>query len=114
MLIATVLFAIAALGGAFLAALRFQMKELPFPVAILHGLLAASGLVALLLAVVNGNAVGSAKIALGLFVVAALGGFFLFSLHLRKRELPIPVVLIHAVVAVVAFAILVIGVLGMG
>ncbi|MEO8876837.1 MAG: hypothetical protein ABI461_14685 [Polyangiaceae bacterium] len=114
MMIPIVLFAIAALGGAFLAALRFQKKELPFPVAILHGLLAASGLVALLLAVVNGTATGSAKIALGLFVVAALGGFFLFSLHLRKRELPIPVVLVHAVVAVVAFAILVIGVLGMG
>jgi hypothetical protein len=114
MLIATVLFAIAALGGAFLAALRFQKKDLPFPVAILHGLLAASGLVALLLAVMNGSATGAGKIALGLFVVAALGGFFLFSLYLRKRELPIPVVLIHAIVALVAFAILVIGVLGMG
>jgi hypothetical protein len=107
MTIALVLFAIAALGGLTLAGLRFANKSLPVPLALLHGLLAAAGLVALSLAVFGGGAaLGGARIALGIFVVAALGGFFLFALHLKKRTLPIPVVLLHGVLAVTAFAIL--------
>jgi hypothetical protein len=52
------------------------------------------------------------KVALGLFIVAALGGFGLFSFHLRKKDLPIPLVLVHAVVAVAGFLSLVAAVAG--
>lgn len=100
------LFAVSALGGLVLAVLHFKKKDLPLPLALVHGLLGASGLVALLLAVMSGGAPAKAGLALTLFVVAALGGFFLFSFHLRKKRLPSPVVLIHALVAVLAFAIL--------
>jgi hypothetical protein len=41
--------------------------------------------------------------ALGLLVVAALGGFYLASIHLRKQVAPRMVVFIHAGVAVVGF-----------
>lgn len=106
MTLALVLFALAALGGLFLAYLRMTDKPLPMPVALVHGGVAAAGLVALLLAVLSGGAPDQAKVALGLFVVAALGGFYLFSHHLRKRQLPLGVVGIHGLVAVVAFVLL--------
>jgi hypothetical protein len=113
MIVAIVLFGIAALGGAFLAVLRFQKKPLPLGVAVLHGILAASGLVVLLTSVISAASTGSLpKVALGLFIVAALGGFGLFSFHLRKKDLPIPLVLVHAVVAVAGFLSLVAAVAG--
>jgi hypothetical protein len=106
MFLAVILFAASAVGGLILATLHFKKKDLPLPLALLHGLLGASGLVSLLLVVLNGSAPAKASLALVLFVAAALGGFFLFSFHLRKKKLPSPVVIIHALVAVVAFAIL--------
>lgn len=109
--IAVVLFAIAALGGLVLALQHFRKANLALPLAVVHGLVAASGLVLLLLAVLGGTASGTAPIALVLFVVAALGGFFLFSHHLRSKPLPTPVVVIHALVAVVAFLLLLVGLL---
>jgi hypothetical protein len=106
MFIALVLFAVAALGGLTLAYLRMTDKPLPLPLALGHGGLAAAGLVTLALAVFSGGASGTARIALGIFVVAALGGFYLFSLHLRKLQQPMGVVAIHGLVAVVAFVTL--------
>jgi hypothetical protein len=101
-----VLFALAAAGGLFLAFLRFTGKPLPTVIAVLHGLIAASGLVALGTAVLEGGAPQPARIALGLFVLAALGGFFLFSFQLRGKPLPKPVVVIHGAVAAVALLVL--------
>ena len=105
--LSVLLFAVAAVGGLILATLHFRGKDRPWGLAILHGLLAATALVLLLLAVVGGAAPANAKIALVLFVVAALGGFLLFALHLQKKKLPSPVVIIHAGVAVAAFVVLV-------
>ncbi|MEZ5918753.1 MAG: hypothetical protein R3D66_02140 [Alphaproteobacteria bacterium] len=104
--IALGVFAVAALFGAFLAFKHFTGARLPTPVALLHGLFAASGIVVLLLAYMQDALPSMAKIALGLFVVAALGGFVLFAHHLKRKKLPSPVVLIHAGVAVTAFLIL--------
>ena len=59
--------------------------------------------------VAQGHGASSAKTALVLFLVAALGGFGLFFHHLRKVALPIWLVAVHAVVAVAAFLILLLG-----
>jgi hypothetical protein len=56
--------------------------------------------------VVQGHGSSGAKTALILFVIAALGGFGLFFHHLRKAALPIWLVVVHALVAVIAFVIL--------
>jgi hypothetical protein len=114
MTLALALFAIAAVGGVLLAYLRIANKPLPFPLALLHGALAASGLIVLALSVFGGKGAGNAGLALGLFVLAALGGFGLFSFHLRKLTLPLPVVVIHGLVAVVAFLILLASVVAAG
>lgn len=108
--IAIIVFAIAAVGGLVLALKHFKGQERPWPLAILHGLLGAVGIILLLVPALSGGLAGLAKAALALFVVAALGGFLLFSFHLRNRPLPSPVVLIHAAVAAIAFVLLAVGV----
>lgn len=105
---AAVLFAVAALGGITLATLHLRQRGLPMALAIGHGLLAAAGLVLLIVAVVGGSMGNLLITSLALFVIAALGGFGLLSFHLRRLRLPTPVVLIHGLVAVVAFVLLLI------
>jgi hypothetical protein len=72
---AAVLFAIAALGGATLATLHFRGRSpLPMPLALLHGLLAAGGLVLLVIAALTQPGFGGLALAsLVIFVIAALG-----------------------------------------
>ncbi|HXG66992.1 MAG TPA: hypothetical protein VNO70_17955 [Blastocatellia bacterium] len=111
MTLAAILFAIAALGGVALAVIRFTGKDVPpTGLALAHGAVAAAGLVALIIAVTGGAASSRATIALAGFIIAALGGFLLFSYHLRRQALPIPLVAIHGLVAVVSFAILLFGI----
>ncbi|HVP60388.1 MAG TPA: hypothetical protein VMT11_07510 [Myxococcaceae bacterium] len=109
MTIALVLFALAALGGVYMAAVRLRGAERPpTAIALVHGAAAVAGLTALIVAVVTGgSAPGLARTALIVFVVAAAGGFFLFTQHVQKRALPIPGVVIHGLVAVIGFALLV-------
>jgi hypothetical protein len=107
--VAAILFAVAALGGLLLATQHFRKAPLSLPVAIVHGGVAASAVVLLLISVLRGTSVGNAQLALVLFVVAALGGLFLFSHHLRNKPLPSPVVIIHALAAVLGFLLLVLG-----
>ena len=98
-------FALAALGGVVL--LTYVMRGIPTPkgLALGHGALAATGLVLLGVAVVTGRAVP--PLSLGLFVAAALGGFFLLYRDLKHGHVPKPVALMHGALAVTAFVILV-------
>lgn len=113
--VAAVLFALAAVGGLTMAYMHFkQDRNPPGGLAALHGVLAATALVILIWAVVQSGASTAVGWALGLFVVAALGGFFLVSFHVRNKRLPSPVVVIHALVAVVAFLLLLAGIFAAG
>jgi hypothetical protein len=107
---AAVLFAVAALGGITLATLHFRQKGLPMTLAVGHGLLAATGLVVLIVAVVQGSSGSLLITSLALFVIAALGGFALLSFYLRRLRLPTPLVLIHGLVAVLGFALLLVAI----
>lgn len=105
--VAAILFAIAAVGGLVMAYVHFKRdRNPPGALAALHGVLAATALLILIWGVVQLGAGTALAWALGLFVVAALGGFFLVSFHLRQKRLPSPVVVIHALVAVIAFVLL--------
>jgi hypothetical protein len=106
------LFAIAALGGIIMAVIRFTGKPVPpLGLALLHGVLAVVAVILLIVALTHAAAgSASAIVALVLFLVAALGGLVLFAQHLRtKGPISIPVMVIHAVVAVAAFLTLLIG-----
>ncbi len=104
---AIVLFAIAALGGATMAVLHFRGQSPPkLALAAVHGVFAAAGLVVLLVAMLQVGTGGAQGIALGLFVVAALGGFALLSFHLRGKPLPGALIVGHGLLAVAGFGIL--------
>lgn len=105
--IAIILFALAAVAGLSMAVMHFRGRTPPRPLlAAVHGLFAASGLVVLLIAIIQAATGGLPAIALCLFLIAAIGGFTLLSSHLRGRALPNGLVIGHAVIAVAAFVIL--------
>lgn len=100
---AAVLFALAALGGITLAAMHFMKKPLPLALALVHGAVAAAGLVLLIIAVATGATATVAVAALVVFIIAALGGFTLFTFYLRHQPLPTPLVVMHGFAALAAF-----------
>lgn len=107
MITAAILFAVAALGGIAMAAMRLSGRELPpMGLAIVHGLFAAAGLVTLIIALVGQGFALVPTIALVGFVIAAFGGFYLFSIHLKRQALPVPSVVGHGITAVVSFVVL--------
>jgi hypothetical protein len=111
LIVSAALFALAALGGLTMAYIYFKKdRNPPGALAVLHGVVAATALVILLWVVLRAGSGGPVAWALGLFVVAALGGFFVFSYHIRGRRLPAPAVVIHAAVAVSAFVVLLFGI----
>jgi hypothetical protein len=105
---AAIILGVAALGGLTLAVLRF--RGMPYPptwMALGHGLVAATGLGFLGYAAYYPGIPQLAQIALGILVAAALGGATLFlGFHMRQRALPIPLVVIHGLVAAGGYATL--------
>jgi hypothetical protein len=105
---AACLFVLTALGGLLMAGIRFMGKRNPPPwIAMLHGLLAGAGVTLLAYAALTTTVPAMATIALLLFVLAALGGLVL-NLHYEwnRRLLPAPLLVVHALVAVVGFVLL--------
>lgn len=100
---AILIFAIAAIGGLILAAHVLRDKFAPWALSGLHALLGAAGLIVLIVLAVQGAGSSRLLAALGLLVLAALGGFFLASFHLRRKLPPKAIVFVHAGVAVVGF-----------
>ena len=107
LIVAAVLFALAAVVGVTMAYTHFtHAKNPPDGVALFHGVLAGAGLAVLIVGLIQLGATMVTAWSVGLFTVAALGGFILLSYQVRRVRLPSPVVVIHAVVAVVAFVLL--------
>jgi hypothetical protein len=54
-----------------------------------------------------------AQIALGVFVLAALGGAVLFfGFHMKEQALPIPFVIGHGLIAVIGYVLLLVSLYG--
>jgi hypothetical protein len=100
---ALVVFAIGALGGVMLATYVLQGRLAPWPLSLLHAGLGAVGLLLLIYAALTTGISPMALAALVVLAIAALGGFYLASIHLRGKVAERPVVFIHAGVAVVGF-----------
>jgi hypothetical protein len=113
LMIAAVLFAIAALGGAYLAVRFFTGNPPPVPLAFVHGGAAAAALVVLILGLGEAGSPTILLAAVALFVVAALGGAaMLVFFHLRMRLPPRPLILLHGILAVAGFAALLVHLAG--
>lgn len=95
-----ILFLVAAIVGIYMAARIFGGNMPPWVAVILHGVLAASGLLVLLYALFTGPQPMMLVAGAGLLVVAALGGFFMFSFQLRNQAPPKAIVVVHALAAV--------------
>ncbi len=107
------LFAMGAVSGLYLAVAHFRGLELKMGPALAHGAFGAAGLAALAFALGKSGFSGPGVVALGLFTAAALGGFFLFSFHLRGKRPPSPIVVVHALAAAAAFGLLAAAVIGL-
>lgn len=111
---ATILLAITALGGVLMAGIRFGARHNPPAwIAMVHGLLAASGLTLLLYAICTTTVPPLATIALLLFLLAA-GGGAVMSLAYKWRQILIPawLVVAHALLAVTGFVALLVAAFG--
>jgi hypothetical protein len=100
---AVIVFAIGALGGLALASFVLRGRLAPWALSLLHAALGAVGLLLVIYAALTTGILHAALIALIVLIVAALGGFYLASIHLRGLVAPKPVVLIHAGAAVIGF-----------
>ncbi|MDX2464225.1 MAG: hypothetical protein QNK31_06915 [Porticoccus sp.] len=99
-------FAVAAAGGLILASSVLRNKLAPCVLSVVHALLGATGLILLVVILLQGSAPMQVLVSFVLLLVTALGGFFLASFHLRKQLPPKGVVAIHAGLAVTGFVIL--------
>jgi hypothetical protein len=102
---AVIAFAIAAVGGLVLASSVLRGRLASWSISLIHALVGATGLVITLIALING-AGSKVQTAFIVLVIAALGGFYLASIHLGKKIAPKVVVIIHALVAVIGFVLL--------
>jgi len=100
---ALIVFAIGALGGLMLATYVLRGRLAPWPLSLLHAGLGAVGLLLVIYAALTTGISHAALAALVILAAAALGGFYLASIHLRGKLAQQPIVLIHAGVAVIGF-----------
>jgi uncharacterized membrane protein len=111
MLVAAVLFALAAVNGLALATCFFTARPRPLPLAMVHLCFAASGLATLAWTVWKDSSVILANISLGIMFVVALMGFVQLSFRLRGMPLYAPLLIVHALGAITGFLFLLVAVL---
>jgi hypothetical protein len=105
---AAIILILAAFVGAFVASYPLRgFARPPTPLAILHGLIAATGLGLLIKAHLDAPLPGLAGTALWVLVLAALGGATMFlGFHLRGKPLPKLLVVGHALIAATGLTML--------
>ena len=97
-----VLFAVAAVFGLTILAKWLGKKDVSQVTVYSHGIFAALALVLLIVFALQ-NSANYPQVSLILFVVAALGGFYMFFRDLQKKMSPYSVAFLHALLAVAAF-----------
>ncbi len=100
--LAIVLFALAAAFGLSIFIKWLTRKDASRAVIFTHGGVAAAGLVLLIVYALQ-HPGAFPKVSLILFVIAALGGFYLFFRDMGKKGRPLPVAVVHALLAVAGF-----------
>ena len=105
---ATAVFVVAALGGLAMAGIRlFGKRNPPVWLTMAHGLLAGAGLTLLVYAAFTSPIPQMAMFALLLFLVAAAGGIVMnLGYQWKRRPLPVPLMIGHALLAILAFVLL--------
>ena len=99
------LFALSAILGLTILIKWLTKKEASKAVIWSHGLVAATALVILVVYALQ-NPDNYPQVSLILFVIAALGGFYMFFRDLNKKNSPLSIAFIHALLAVGGFVML--------
>ena len=94
--LAAIFIGLGVIVGAIMATYGFQKQHIPKGLAMIHGALVSIGIILLLIYALTTSSHHKHWDSLIIFTVAALGGIYLLERDLRKRELPIWVLIIHA------------------
>ena len=105
MYVTIVLFALAAVLGLSILLKWLSKKDASRSVIYLHGIIAALGLVLLVVYALQ-NRGSYPQAALILLIIAALGGFYLFFRDLQGKMSAYSIALVHALLAVGGFVAL--------
>ena len=99
---AIALFAVSAVLGLAILLKWLSKKDASKAVIYSHGAVAATALIILVVYAIQ-NPSNFPKVSLGLFVVGALVGFYMFINDLRQKMSPMALAFAHALVAVAGF-----------
>lgn len=97
-LIAVILISLAVILGLYLIKFVLQKKNPPKGVAIIHGTLAALGILVLLIYALTTSEHHKHWDSFAIFVTAAIGGIYLFSKDIRHKNIPKWVAVIHGAI----------------
>ena len=97
--ISIALFALSAVLGMTILVKWLTKKEASKAVIYSHGLVAATALVLLVVYAIQ-NPENFPQTSIVLFVIAALGGFYMFIRDIQKKASPLAIAFIHALLAV--------------
>lgn len=104
-LILTILFAIAILLGGYLLFYLINNKNTPKGVVIIHGSIAGTGLILLL--IFSFYTSYYFLFSFVIFLMAAMGGFYMFYRDLTGKSLPKWLAVGHGMIALIGFASLI-------
>lgn len=100
-----ILFALAAIAGFIILKNWLTSAHTSRTVVYLHGIFAAAGLLLLALFAIQ-NPGNYPKVSIILFVIGAIGGFYMFAEELKKRFSPMWLAVVHALLGIAGFAAL--------
>ncbi len=103
--VSIILFAVAAVLGLTILIKWLTKKDASRTAVYSHGIFAALALVLLVVFALQ-NAENYPQVSLILFIVAALGGFYMFFRDLQKKMSPYSIAFLHALLAVAGFVAL--------
>ncbi|NJO12938.1 MAG: hypothetical protein HC872_05135 [Gammaproteobacteria bacterium] len=106
------IFGIGAVGGVMLAMHVLRGRLAPWFLSVGHAAAGATGIVLVLIAFLQSTGGSRVGWVLGIFVLAAIGGFYLASFHARQKFPPRAAVLAHGALAIIGFVTLLMVVLG--
>ena len=100
-----VLFALAAVMGVLVLKNVLAANHAPRTVVYTHGIFAAVALVLLIIYAAQ-NGTNGVMTSIVLFIIAAVGGFYMFFRDLKGKLGPVWLAIVHALLAVTGFIIL--------
>ena len=104
-----ILFLVVMLAGTGLAVVERRGRKLPLKVSATHGVLGLLAIVLLITQALAHPGNYPVNFSILVFMITALGGLLLFAFRASKQNLPLGVVLLHALFAVAGLLFLIVG-----